>query len=117
MLFMFPVIDLTTVGTILELIIQIGQTAAELYILNYLVFEGGWLDMLRLISFWLDTLVIKYIDRFYSYFDKILNGKIFDPAVVERVMNDAPKVEIYTVEDVYEADKTARELVVKYANK
>jgi 1-deoxy-D-xylulose-5-phosphate reductoisomerase len=35
--------------------------------------------------------------------------------LVERVMNDAPKVEIYSVEDVYEADKLARELVIKYA--
>ena len=87
MLFMFPVIDLTTIGTIIELVIQIGQTAVEIGILHYLVFEKGWLDLIRLISFWLDTLVIKYIDKFYSYFDKILNGKIFAPDVIERVMN------------------------------
>lgn len=37
--------------------------------------------------------------------------------LVERVMNDAPKVDTYTVDDVYEVDKLARELVVHYANK
>lgn len=35
--------------------------------------------------------------------------------LVERVMNEAPKVETYTVDDVYEADNEARRLVVKYA--
>lgn len=35
--------------------------------------------------------------------------------LVERVMNEAPKVESYTADDVDEADKLARELVVKYA--
>ena len=35
--------------------------------------------------------------------------------LVEKVMNEAPKVETYTVDDVYEADKLARQLVVKYA--
>lgn len=37
--------------------------------------------------------------------------------LVERVMNDAPKVDTYTVDDVYEVDKLARELVIHYANK
>ncbi len=35
--------------------------------------------------------------------------------LVERVMNDAPKCTSYTVDDVYEVDKLARELVIKYA--
>ena len=35
--------------------------------------------------------------------------------LVEKVMNEAPKVETYTVDDVYEADDLARKLVVKYA--
>ena len=35
--------------------------------------------------------------------------------LVEKVMNEAPKAETYTVDDVYEADKLARQLVVKYA--
>ena len=35
--------------------------------------------------------------------------------LVEKVMNEAPKAETYTVDDVYEADKLARELVLKYA--
>ncbi len=35
--------------------------------------------------------------------------------LVEKVMNEAPKVESYTADDVDEADKLARELVIKYA--
>ena len=35
--------------------------------------------------------------------------------LVEKVMNEAPKAETYTVDDVYEADKLARQLVIKYA--
>ena len=37
--------------------------------------------------------------------------------LVERVMNDAPKVETYTVDDVYNADIEARNLVIKYSGK
>lgn len=37
--------------------------------------------------------------------------------LVERVMNEAPKAESYTADDIDAADKTARELVVKYAEK
>lgn len=37
--------------------------------------------------------------------------------LVERVMNDAPKVETYTVDDVYHADIEARNLVIKYSGK
>ena len=35
--------------------------------------------------------------------------------LVEKVMNEAPKVNTYTVDDVYEADTLARQLVIKYA--
>ncbi len=34
--------------------------------------------------------------------------------LVERVMNEAPKTDTYTVDDVYEVDKLARELVINY---
>ena len=37
--------------------------------------------------------------------------------LVEKVMNEAPKVEAYTVEDVYKADIEARNLVIKYSGK
>lgn len=37
--------------------------------------------------------------------------------LVERVMNDAPKVDTYTVDDVYNADIEARNLVIKYSGK
>ena len=37
--------------------------------------------------------------------------------LVEKVMNDAPKTDSYSVEDVYEADNLARQLVIKYAGK
>lgn len=37
--------------------------------------------------------------------------------LVERVMNDAPKTDAYTADDIDEADKTARSLVIKYSEK
>ena len=37
--------------------------------------------------------------------------------LVEKVMNDAPKVDTYTVDDVYNADIEARNLVIKYSGK
>ncbi len=37
--------------------------------------------------------------------------------LVERVMNEAPKVDSYTVDDVYSADTEARNSVIKYARK
>lgn len=36
--------------------------------------------------------------------------------LVERVMNEAPKMKEYTADDVDEADKLARQLVIKYAS-
>lgn len=82
-----PVSVITDVVTWIEMIAQIGVTTLELGVLNYLVFGGGWLDMIRLISFWLDNMIIKYTDVFYSYFEKILGGQIFAPNVVDGVMN------------------------------
>ena len=37
--------------------------------------------------------------------------------LVEKVMNEAPKVDMYSVEDVYNADIEARNLVIKYSGK
>lgn len=37
--------------------------------------------------------------------------------LVERVMNDAPNVETYTADDIDEADKEARNLVINYAKR
>lgn len=37
--------------------------------------------------------------------------------LVEKVMNEAPKVDTYTVDDVYNADIEARNLVIKYSGK
>lgn len=37
--------------------------------------------------------------------------------LTERVMNDAPKTQSYTADDIDNADKLARELVIKYAGK
>lgn len=82
-----PVSVITDVITWIELIAQIGVSTIEVGVLSYLVFFGGWLDMIRLISFWLDVTLIKYIDKFYLYFEKILAGQIFHPDVVDSVMN------------------------------
>lgn len=83
-----PVSVITDIVTWAELILQAGITTVELGVLNYLVFFDGWLDMLRKISFFLDGLIIKYVDKFYSYFDKLLNGRIFHPDVVDKVMGN-----------------------------
>ena len=82
-----PVSVVTDGITWAELIAQILVNTTELSVLTYLVFFNGWLDMLRKISFFLDNLVIKYIDKFYSYFDKLLNGRIFTPEVIDSVMS------------------------------
>lgn len=82
-----PVSVITDVVTWIELIAQLGITGLELRVLSYLVFEGGWLDMIRMISFWLDNFIIKYTDMFYQYFEKILAGQIFSPTVVDDVMS------------------------------
>ena len=70
-----PVSVITDVITWIELITQIGVSTLELGVMSYLVFGGGWLDMIRLIAFWLDNMIIKYTDVFYSYFEKILAGQ------------------------------------------
>ena len=82
-----PVSVITDIVTWAELIGQLLLTGTELYVLTYLVFGGGWLDMIRLISFWLDKILLKYIDQFYSYFEKILGGQIFAPDVINDVMS------------------------------
>lgn len=81
-----PVSVITDVVTWIEMIAQIGVSTLELGVMTYLVFGGGWLDMIRLVSFWLDNMIIKYTDVFYSYFEKILAGQIFAPDVVDGVM-------------------------------
>ena len=52
--------------------IKIGITAIELRAILYLV-SGGWVDVIRSISFFLDSLIVKYIGAFFQYFIKILN--------------------------------------------
>ena len=83
-----PVSDITNIITWAELILQMGISTVELGVLTYLVFFDGWLDMIRLISFWLDKTIIKYIDQFYKYFEKILAGEIFSPTVMNNVMKN-----------------------------
>lgn len=83
-----PVSDITNIITWAELILQMGISTVELGVLTYLVFFDGWLDMIRLISFWLDKTLIKYIDQFYKYFEKILAGEIFSPTVMNNVMKN-----------------------------
>ena len=83
-----PVSVITDVITWLEMFAQIGVSTVELGVLSYLVYDNGWLNMIRLISFWLDTMLIKYTDLFYTYFEKLLGGTIFTPQVVERVQNN-----------------------------
>ena len=41
---------------------EVAWSVIEVGLMVYLIFGGGWLDMIRLISFWLDNLIIKYIN-------------------------------------------------------
>ena len=46
---------------------EIAWSVIEVGLMIYLIFGGGWLDMIRLISFWLDTLIIKYITFWFLF--------------------------------------------------
>ena len=82
-----PVSVITDVITWVELGLQVGMSVVELGLLTYLI-SGGWLDLVRTISFYVDSFVINFIDLFYSYFEKIMGGRIFHPDVVDRVMTN-----------------------------
>jgi len=82
-----PVSVITDIITWVGMAVDLKIAIAELGLLAYLIIGKGWLDLLRLISFWLDTLIIKYTDRVYTYFDKILSGTIFNETIVTSVMD------------------------------
>lgn len=80
---------MTGIQTTLDTIGKIGETSLavlEIGILITMFFGDGWLVLIRNIAFWLDQLIINYIDKFYGYFDKLLAGQIFSADVVSDVM-------------------------------
>lgn len=66
--------------------VKIAIAGIELKVFLYLI-SGGWIDVLRIISFFLDTLLVKYIGIFFVYFSKIISGTIFSEKMITGVMN------------------------------
>ena len=65
---------------------KITLASIELKALLYLIL-GGWVDGIRSISFFLDTLFVNYIGTFFRYFVKIINGTIFTKEIISGIMN------------------------------
>ena len=66
--------------------VKIAIAGIELKVFLYLI-SGGWIDVLRIISFFLDSLLVKYIGIFFVYFSKIISGTIFSEKMITGVMN------------------------------
>lgn len=66
--------------------VKIAIAGIELKVFLYLI-SGGWIDVLRIISFFLDSLLVKYIGIFFVYFSKIISGTIFSEKMITEVMN------------------------------
>ena len=66
--------------------LKITIASIELKVFLYLI-GGGWIDVIRLISFFLDSLLVKYIGMFFVYFSKIISGTIFSKDVILNVTN------------------------------
>ena len=66
--------------------VKIGIATIELNALLYLI-KGGWVDVLRSICFFLDSLLVNFIGTFYNYFIQIINGKIFTQETISSIMN------------------------------
>ena len=64
--------------------IDIATGVLQLGIFTYLI-GGGWITILRSISFFLDKLFISFISTFFEYFFKIINGTLIVPETVETV--------------------------------
>ncbi len=51
-------------------------------------FLGGWKFLFRNIGFWIDTNLVNLIAKVYSYFFKLLEGTMFNEAVVSSIMRN-----------------------------
>ena len=67
--------------------LQLLQSAAQIGIITWLL-SGGWKFVLRTFGFSIDTLLVSFIGRIYEYFMQILNGTLFNDAVLEELMRN-----------------------------
>ena len=84
MIMLGPVWDvIATVTNVIELVI----TGSKLAISVWLAL-GGIIYVIRLVSFAIDIMLINFIGKIYDYFRMILDGKLFNDAVIDAVMKN-----------------------------
>lgn len=66
--------------------IKIAISTIEMSALLYLI-SGGWLDIIRIIGFFLDSLFVQFIGTFFNYFTMIVEGTIFTPETISEITN------------------------------
>lgn len=85
MIMMGPVVDIVaTVQNVISLVMD----AAKLGLSSWLLIGGGIIYVVRLISFYIDLLIINFIGAIYDYFTMLLDGTMFNEAVVNAVMKN-----------------------------
>jgi len=69
------------------LILQLAGDLSQLAILIWIV-AGGWEFILRTLGFFLDLNLVNFIEAIYNYFMQILEGTLFNDAVVSELMQN-----------------------------
>lgn len=64
--------------------VDIATGILQLGIFEYLI-SGGWITIIRSISFFLDKLFISFISKFFDYFFKIIDGTLIVPETIETI--------------------------------
>lgn len=75
------------VAALAQRVIQIGLTLTESAILVWAL-KNGVIFILRLISFYIDTHIVNFIAKLYTYFLKILEGTMFNENVTDKIVNN-----------------------------
>lgn len=68
-------------------IIAMLLTGSEVTLIAWLS-SGGVIYVLRGISFWIDTLIVNFIDSIYSYFMQLLEGTMFNDTIVNALLQN-----------------------------
>lgn len=66
-------------------VISMIMTGSELGLITWLA-SGGIIYLLRGVSFWIDTLLVKFISSIYGYFMMLLKGTLFNEAVTDKLL-------------------------------
>lgn len=84
MFFVIPSVDIiATVQNVVDLVIQATQLLGFTWLLS-----GGILFLIRTLSFYIDGLIVSFIGAVYDYFTKLLEGTMFNEAVVDAIMKN-----------------------------